>query len=165
MTYLGICGDYRYTVMVSTLMSTCGVILLVISLQTVDFLLVTLALSFVTPLVASIVFHQRLLAKWALNSSEVSESIDWVVELFALVIVLASLILLELHESPDGSYSVLLPIVGSFCLGSSLGLFKKVALAQKSVGPRFVTAFIFYATFCLVLLTPLFKYPGLSADI
>ena len=58
-----------------------------------------------------------------------------------------------------------MPIFGAFCVGSSLGIFKKVAQAERRAGPRFVTSFIFYVSFALVILTPYLKYPTLSTQL
>lgn len=62
-------------------------------------------------------------------------------------------------------YNVLVPIAGSSCLGTGLGLFKKVAMAKKSPGPRFTSVFVFYVAFCLLVICPLFKFPALSAQL
>lgn len=60
---------------------------------------------------------------------------------------------------------MLLPILGSCCLGTSLGFFKKVAVAKNSSGPRFTSVFVFYVTICLLVICPLFKYPALSTQL
>ena len=56
-----------------------------------------------------------------------------------------------------------MPIFGAVCIGSSLGLFKKVAQAERRAGPRYVNSFVFFVSFALVILTPYLKYPSLSA--
>ena len=59
----------------------------------------------------------------------------------------------------------MMPLFGAICIGSGLGLYKKVALAEKRAGPRFVTSFVFFVSFALVILTPYLKYPSLADQL
>ena len=58
-----------------------------------------------------------------------------------------------------------LPIIGSILIGFSLGMFKKLALAQRQASYRFPSAFVFFTTFMMVLLAPSLKYPSLAFDM
>ena len=60
---------------------------------------------------------------------------------------------------------VAFPIMSSIFLGSGLGLYKKLALAETRASPRFPTAFLFYVTLTLVFVTPLFKYPSVASQM
>ena len=61
--------------------------------------------------------------------------------------------------------TAMMPLFGACCIGNSLGLYKKVALAEKRAGPRFVTSFVFFVSFALIVLTPYMKYPSLAAQL
>lgn len=88
-------------------------------------------------------------------------------ELALLAGVLTSLFLSEkfVLNDPAVTLSVAYPIIGSIWIGSSLGIFKKLALAEKRASPRIVSAFVFYITFALILVTPYLTYPSLAKQI
>lgn len=94
------------------------------------------------------------------------EKIDWILEFVTLFTVVATLLLIDANWGvSDAKLSVLLPMLSSVLIGSSLGIYRRLALAEQRPSPRFPTAFIFYVTFALVLLTPLLKYPLLAGQI
>ena len=107
-----------------------------------------------------------MIANWKLNTTQGSEKIDWILEIITLGAVLASLILFGKWNEGDVTLTAAYPIFGSVLIGSGLGIYKKIAMAENRVTPgRFVTAFLFYVTFMLVLLTPYLKYPSLAFQI
>ena len=77
-------------------------------------------------------------------------------ELVVLIAIFAGFYLLN---------SQFTPIISSMCIGSGLGLFKKIANAERRVSPRFVTSFIFYVSFALIIISPYLKYPILAHQI
>ena len=58
-----------------------------------------------------------------------------------------------------------MPIIGSLLIGYSLGMFKKLALAKRKASSRFPSAYIFFTTFIIVILSPSLKYPSVAFDI
>ena len=103
-------------------------------------------------------------AEWKLKAVQsTSERIDWLLEPLSLAITIAVLMSVS---SEQAMMATLVPIFGAFCVGISLGLFKKIAQAEGNrPAPRFVTSFIFYVSFALVILTPYLKYPSLGSQI
>lgn len=94
-----------------------------------------------------------------------SERFDWLLETIALALTVAALFLMTKGQAEPKYMATMLPVLGAFCTGSSLGIFKKVAQAKRRAGPRFVTSFIFYVSFALVILTPYLKYPSVSSQV
>mmetsp|Transcript_2453 Transcript_2453/g.3393 ORF Transcript_2453/g.3393 Transcript_2453/m.3393 type:complete len:101 (+) Transcript_2453:512-814(+) len=58
-----------------------------------------------------------------------------------------------------------MPILSSVLIGSSLGIFRKVAQAQTRASYRFPTAFIFFVQLAMVFITPSLKFPSLTMHI
>lgn len=163
MSYLAIREDSRSTAFVAVLLMVIGVLTSVFSLQYVGHALCVFSLSLVTPLAASVTFYQNMLVNWKLKCvPSTTEPTSLKIELFTLVAAIGVLLALGGQESVTMS---MMPVFGALCVGSSLGLFKKMAQADKRVGPKFVTTFIFYASFALVVLTPYLKYPSLAQQL
>ena len=55
--------------------------------------------------------------------------------------------------------------ISAICIGTSLGFYKKIAKSKSRASPRFVTVFVFYVSFTLVVITPYLKYQSLAAQI
>lgn len=95
------------------------------------------------------------------------ERVDWVLELFAFGVAIGAIVYIS-RNSPileSGEIHIVKPIVSAVMIGSSLGLYQKLALSKTVVGPRFPTTYLFFVCLSLVVLTPLLKYPMIAEDV
>ena len=118
-----------------------------------------------TPIVSNIVYHQKIMANWRLKPQESDEKIDWVVEFVTLSIVIFCLAYTEkqmILDPTEVTLSAIFPIFGSIWIACGLGIFKRLAQAEQRASPRIVTAYLFYVTLALVIITPYLKYPSLA---
>ena len=146
-----------------------GIIILTVSLHKVNQTLCILTVCFVTPIMTTMFSNQTILANWKQrNNTETSEAINWVLEFVMLAIVITSLIFLEKWQEGaqiNFSPNVIFPILGAICIGTSLGLYKRIQMAQKRVSPEFTTVFIFYVAMTIILISPILKYPSLTSQM
>lgn len=68
-------------------------------------------------------------------------------------------------DPTEVTLSAIFPIFGSIWIGFGLGIFKRLAQAEQRASPRIVTAYLFYVTLALVMITPYLKYPSLANQI
>ena len=167
MAYLRIREEYRWATFASALFMLAGLSLLAMSLllEKVNHELLVLAPCLLVPLTTSIVYHQPFFANWAIRADEEESKINWVMELLVFSLALGCIIFISSRQvEAQGSFypDTVFPVLSSICIGCSLGLFKKVALAERRAGPSFVTTFTFHLTLAVVLLSPYLKYPSLA---
>ena len=169
MTYLAVGEKYRTLLFAAVLFMVVGLIMLMFCFQLASQGLTVLAVCTVTPIIASMAYNQPLLGDWQTRQDVSKEGMDWILEIITLTMAITTLILLDdwTVESTRTTeqLSVLVPIASAFCIGNSLGLYRKIALADERLSPRVPTVFIFYVTLAMIFLTPLLKYPLLSNQI
>ena len=143
-----------------------GLVLLTWCVKSAPSMLCVLAVCLISPLTASITYHQILVANWPLKDKWSFDKFEMLIELTALITTLTCLFLLNLFQTEAISVTIVsLLAISTICIGTSLGVFKKIANSKSRASPRFVTAFVFYVSFALVVLTPYLKYPSLAAQI
>ena len=72
-----------------------GLVLLTWCIQFVQSVLCILAICLITPLTASVTYHQHVVAKWQLKDNWSFDKIQMLIELLALITALACLFLLN----------------------------------------------------------------------
>ncbi len=71
----------------------------------------------------------------------------------------------SVEHAKTTNLSFLMPVTSSITLGIGTGLFKKISLSEIKASQRFPTAFIFFVTFAMVVISPIFKFPSLAARV
>lgn len=76
-----------------------GLIFLAYSLQFVNQTLCILSICLVTPLAATMMYHQSFVAVWSLKSQVYDEKIKWLLEFVSLTTVITCLYLLDMWQT------------------------------------------------------------------
>ena len=170
MSYLGVRPQFRYQLGTAVLFTVLGIVVLALGLSRCQTSFFAMTVCSVTPIVASIIYHQRLMCGWSLAQWNLDEKIDWFSESLLLVVTVVGIGLFEkfqreaqmqstiVHDYKSDRTAVTQVLIGSVLLGVGLGLFKKLANSKLMVGPRFLTTFVFFTNLALLLIGPWFKY-------
>jgi hypothetical protein len=154
----------------SALLIVAGLILLAQSLRKVDFYFCVLSICLLTPSIASMAFHQKIFARAStINLNHTPETIYWLGETLTFVISVGCLILLHQDSLNDPAKPVdmfyLMPITSSIQIGVGLGLYKKICHSEVRASPKFPVSFIFFVTFAMVVVSPIFKFPSIAHQV